>query len=80
MEADGGAPEGVVERLLKRLRDFPGVEGELDSYGTWKDIMGHAGQSVEGLARQPERRWWINKEIIIFAGRFRSASPTELID
>ena len=43
----GGAPAGVVETLLKRLPDFSGVEGGLESYGTWNDMMNDANGPCE---------------------------------
>lgn len=37
-EEEGGGPAGVVEGLLKRLRDLSGVEGGVES-GTVKTIL-----------------------------------------
>ena len=38
LDADGGAPAGVSDKLNK-LRDFPGVEGGLESKGTLKLML-----------------------------------------
>lgn len=51
LEADGGTPEGVVDRLLNKLRDFPGVDGGLDSYGVLKDILCRQEKRGEELGR-----------------------------
>ena len=39
LDAEGGAPAGVSDRLLKRLREWPGVDGGLDSRENLKDIL-----------------------------------------
>ena len=31
LASDGGAPAGVMETLLRKLRPFPGVDGGLES-------------------------------------------------
>lgn len=39
LDAEGGAPAGVSDRLLKTLREWPGVDGGLDSKGDLKDML-----------------------------------------
>lgn len=39
LEADGGLPAGVFDRLLNKLPDFPGVDGGLESKGTLNVMM-----------------------------------------
>lgn len=48
MALDGGGPAGVVDTLLRKLRDLSGVDGESKSngsYGFLKLILDYANRS-----------------------------------
>ena len=42
LDAEGGAPAGVSDRLLNTLREWPGVDGGLDSNEVLKDMLRQA--------------------------------------